>query len=189
MNRKPYLPSTVTPLKSVLNQLKRILLDKGECFKTLNSQQFGICDPDDVKTKNPCHVQDDLNGITHFTVKNPTERDIHFLAIDHCLFLSDNSSRCDFAVFDDETFCLVEIKTASLGQRRNQRIKAEDQLKESVLFFRDKIEDPEKTIEAYVCLLDKKTFGPCLRTNSPTQVLRFAEMGVALYYGDFKRFA
>lgn len=173
----------------MLNQLKSALLDKEKCLKILNDQQFGICDPDDVTKKTPCHIQVDQNGITHFKVENPTERDIHFLAVDHCLFLSDNSSRCDFAVFDDETFCLVEIKTASLGQRRNQRIKAEDQLKESVLFFRDKIKDPEKTIEAYVCLLDKKTFGPCLRTNSPTQVLRFAEMGVALYYADSKRFA
>ena len=177
--------STVPPANPVLDQIRQAFPSADECFQTLTEKQFCIYDHAEIKR---CYVQTDPDGIKHFTVMNPSGTPVHVLAIDGCLMSPTDPSRCDCAVLDEKTLCLVEIKTVSLKQRQAKRKQAEDQLKGSIAFFRENLTLPETQLEAYVCLLDYKTFGPCVRSSSVSRVLEFEELGVSLFYSNEKHF-
>lgn len=55
------------------------------------------------------------------TVQNKTTQPIHLVAIDCCLFASDDPSRCDCALVQDETIHFVEFKHGNY-RRRTERI-------------------------------------------------------------------
>lgn len=169
----------------MLDKFNRAFPQRDQCFQTLTVQQFCVYDHAELKR---CFVQNDPDGVVHFTVNNPTEKAIHLLAVDGCLLSSADPSRCDCAIFDESTLCLVEIKTVSKKQRRNKRLDAENQLKASALFFQTQLSLTEEFIEAYVCLLDSNTFGPCVRSNSASQILQFANLGIDLHYTNKKHF-
>lgn len=56
------------------------------------------------------------------TVQNTTEQPIHLVAIDCCLFASNDPSRCDCALVQGETIHFVEFKHGKYA-RRTERIK------------------------------------------------------------------
>jgi hypothetical protein len=83
----------------------------------LSDVEFCIYDSNEKR----CEIQIDPDGVKHFTIENPTGREIHFLAIDKCLFSdSDLVLRCDCAVFDIKTFCFVEIKVVDHAAKRSE---------------------------------------------------------------------
>jgi len=169
----------------VLDQIKQAFPSADECSHTLTEKQFCIYDHAETKR---CYVQTNPDGIKHFTVLNPSGKPIHVLAVDNCLMSPTDPSRCDCAILDEQTLCLVEIKTVSLKQRQAKRRQAEDQLRASITFFRENLTLTETQLEAYVCLLDSKTFGPCIRSSSVSRVLEFEELGVSLFYDNEKHF-
>lgn len=177
---------TVLPLNPVLNEIKQAFPEADHCLQTIIDNQFCIYDHAEIKR---CFIQTNPDGIKHFTVENTTEHAIHLLAVDNCLMAPTDPSRCDCAIFDNKTFCFIEIKTAGFKQRQAKRKEAEDQLRSSVTFFRNHVAfSNEQIIEAYVCLLDSKTFGPCIRSGSASRTLEFADMGVSLFYTNHKEF-
>ncbi|AKD55928.1 hypothetical protein SD10_14485 [Spirosoma radiotolerans] len=113
-------------------------IQENNCLQTLTDSEFCIYDTD----KGRCTIQSDLGGIKHFTIENPTQRNLHFLAIDKCLFLdSDGTQRCDCAVFDSKTFCFIEIKEVDHAARRAEQLrKAKEQLKTTILYFQEQLE-------------------------------------------------
>ncbi|TDN39750.1 hypothetical protein E4631_09270 [Hymenobacter sp. UV11] len=56
------------------------------------------------------------------TVQNETGQPVHLVAIDCCLFTSDDPSRCDCALVQDATIHFVEFKHGNY-RRRTDRIK------------------------------------------------------------------
>ena len=132
---------------------------------------------------------------------------VHFLAIDKCLFMDDvQTQRCDCAVFDDLTFCFVEIKTTSSENDRRIakcRKKASDQLLATILHFKNEMNLDGCQLEAYVTLVTESSTlarnideleeellpKPRARANLIEMVVKFDEIGVALYYDNKKRFA
>ncbi len=78
----------------------------GDCMSTVNHTNFKIFD----RTNNCCYVctENEPKSLAHFQVNNPTQKDIHFLAIDKCCIVSDDK-KCDCALFDDVKFHFVEI--------------------------------------------------------------------------------
>ncbi len=56
------------------------------------------------------------------TVQNETDQPIYLVAIDCCLFASNDPSRCDCALVQEETICFVEFKHGNY-RRRTERIK------------------------------------------------------------------
>ena len=53
------------------------------CLQTSTEIEFCVFDTEAKQ----CAIQTDPFGLKHFTIENPTGRTIHFLAIDHCLFI------------------------------------------------------------------------------------------------------
>ncbi len=187
-NRKLYSLLTVPPVNLVLDNITTAFpeAEPNACLQAVIDETFCIYDHAEFKR---CFIQNDPDGVRHFTVTNDTGKPIYLLAVDGCLMTSSEPSRCDCVVFNDKTLCFIEIKTTSFSQRKEQRKKAENQLEASLNYFREKIHFDEKhDIEAYVCLLDSKKFTPCIRSGSVSRVLEFEEMGVSLFYDNKKLF-
>lgn len=161
-------------------------IQENSCLQTLTDTEFCIYDTDMGR----CTIQTDLDGIKHFTIENPTKRDVHFLAIDKCIFLdSDGTQRCDCAVFDSKTFCFIEIKEVDHAARRAEQLrKAKEQLNTTILHFQKQLTFKTKRIEAYACV-GRTTARPARQATDLNDQLEFAELGATLYHGNIKRFA
>lgn len=161
-------------------------IQENGCLKTRTDNEFCIYDTDTGR----CTIQTDPDGIRHFTVENPTKRAIHFLAIDKCIFLdSDDTRRCDCAIFDSKTFCFVEIKEVDHAARRAEQLrKAKEQLRTTILHFQEKMTFTTKRIEAYTCV-GRTTARPARQATDLNDQLEFNELGATLYHGNIKRFA
>ncbi len=173
----------------MLNRIKTAFPQTHEnnCLQTLTSPEFYIFDADEKR----CFIQTDPDGTKHFTVENPTQRDIHFLAIDKCLFMDNvkGLKRCDFAVFDAKTFCFVEIKeTEMAGQRSARTQDAKLQLKETLRLFRENLTFATRFVEAHLCVGDRSP-RPARLTTDLNEQIEFAALGAKLYRGNSKRFA
>jgi hypothetical protein len=162
-------------------------MQENDCLQTLTDFEFHVFDTQEKR----CIIQTEPDGKKHFTVENPTERNIHFLAIDKCLFMDNikGLKRCDFAVFDAKTFCFVEIKeTEEAGQRSALTRDAKPQLKETIRLFREKMTFSTRFIEAHLCVGDRSP-RPARLTTDLNEQIEFAQLGAKLYRGNSKRFA
>lgn len=171
----------------VLNTIKRSFpqTEANACLQTLTVIEFCIYDTDARR----CVIQDDPDGLKHFTVENPTEREIYFLAIDKCLFFDgDGIQRCDCAVFDSKTFCFIEIKEVDHAAKRSEHYrKAKEQLKTTIQYFQERLTFTTKRIEAYACV-GRTIARPARQATDINEQFEFAEMGATLYHGNVKRF-
>ncbi|WP_018621269.1 hypothetical protein [Spirosoma luteum] len=155
------------------------------CLQTSVETEFFVFDTEAKQ----CAIQTDPYGLKHFTVENPTGRSIHFLAIDHCLFTDRDKTRCDCAVFDEKTFCFIEIKETETAARRSVHYqKAKDQLKATIQYFQERMTFTTKRIEAYACV-GRTAVRPARQTTDLNEQVEFADMGAILYHGNVKRFA
>ena len=106
----------------------------------------------DEKNKK-CRLKQNEDDEVHFTVLNPTQRDICFLAIDHCVFTKrDGFKKCDCAVFDKNTFCFIEIKDSTESSLSNRMKQGRDQLLSSIDKFAEQIDFENVRLEAYLCM-------------------------------------
>ncbi|GAB2543254.1 hypothetical protein [Spirosoma aerophilum] len=172
----------------MLNRIQEAFphIQAGTCLQTLTDTEFCIYDT----AQKRCEIQTDIDGLKHFTVENPTNRDIHFLAIDKCIFFDkDGIQRCDCAVFDSKTFCFIEIKEIDSAAKRSEHYrKAKDQLKTTIQHFQGQMEFTTKRIEAYACV-GRTIARPAKPAADLNDRLEFEELGAALYHGNIKRFA
>lgn len=163
------------------------LTEQNSCLTTVTDAEFHIYD--DTVGGKQCYIQGDPVGIRHFTVENPVERDIHFLAIDHCLLFDGDSAHCDCAVFDEKTFCFIEIKETTRPNKRAEYMhEAKEQLKATILHFNQRLAFTTKRIEAYLCVGDTSP-RPARPSNNLNEQVEFADLKAVLYRGNIKRFA
>ena len=159
---------------------------QNSCLEMLTDSEFSIYDSETGR----CFIQSEDNGIVHFTVKNPNQKEIGFLAIDKCIFMdSDKIKRCDCVVFDNKTFCFIEIKETNQRKSENSR-KAKEQLLTTIRDFKDKIDFSDKRLEAYVVVgLDFKRISPASKSQDLLSTLQFERLGVTLFHnGNEKKF-
>jgi hypothetical protein len=159
---------------------------QNSCLEILTDLEFSIYDSEIGR----CFIQKKDDEITHFTVKNPNQKEISFLAIDKCVFMdSDKIKRCDCAVFDNKTFCFIEIKETNNRKSENSR-KAKEQLLTTIKEFKDKIDFSDKRLEAYVVVgLDFKKVSPASKSQDLLSTLKFERLGVTLFHdGNEKKF-
>ena len=125
---------------------------QNNCLQTVNFPQFAVYD----RVGQCCYIctENPPNTLCFFTVTNPSEKPINFLAIDKCLISEDNEDekKCDCAVFDEKEFHFVEIKTASTASRSKRRVKAFEQLKHTIGLFKSKIDFTNYDVFAMVCI-------------------------------------
>lgn len=161
-------------------------LQYSDCLTSLFDTEFYIYDHEIEKR---CYLQDNEYGIRHFRVTNASKGVVHFLAIDKCLLRDDaKTQRCDCAVFNEQTLCLIEIKTtSSMTQRKKLRREAKEQLKATVVYLRQ-ILNLTSVIEAYVCLLAESDTSPINRASLVEEEEEFDAMGVSLFHLNHKHF-
>lgn len=173
----------------MINELKKAfsIQDLERCLGAFIANQFYIYDTDEKC----CVAHTEADSTVHFTVDNPTERQLYFLAIDRGI-LPDTLAvkRCDCAVFDHKTFCFIEIKIVdSTLQRTEANRKAKEQLKSTILLFQEKLTFTTRRVEAYVCV-GRTIARPARRATDLNEIVEFEdELGVALFHGNEKRFA
>jgi hypothetical protein len=159
---------------------------QNSCLEITKDLEFSIYDSEIGR----CFIQKEDDAIIHFTIKNPNQKEIGFLAIDKCIFMdNDNIKRCDCAVFDNKTFCFIEIKETNQRKSENSR-KAREQLLTTIREFKDKIDFSDKRLEAYVVVgLDFKKVSPASKSQDLLSTLRFERLGVTLFHdGNEKKF-
>ena len=160
-----------------------------KCHEIQKGAEFHIYDSDEGKSK-ICENEEPH----HFSVVNPNEKSISFLAIDKCL-ISDSErgmGRCDCAVFDDSTFCFVEIKAITTENANSidaHRKKSRDQLLNTIRRFKSVLNFHNFQIEAFIAIgpANTPTLQKALTTDLNTKV-KFEEIGAIFYKGNVKRF-
>jgi len=165
------------------NRLKEIYpqIVSKNCLETITSEVFEIYDCEEEKR---CYIATDYG---QFKVLNSSKREITFLAVDKCLFDdSDEFKKCDCIVFDNDTFCFVEIKACKFKQRKSNKRTAISQLKFTIEILREKL-DIDKKLEAYLCIGMNPQNPP--RASSSDRKLEFIdELNTELFDGCQKEF-
>lgn len=168
---------------------------KNNCIETISDEKFFVIE-DSSTNKSSLIKKDTSKGdYSEFEIENINKKDIHFLAIDNCIF--DDSSdhkKCDFSIFDETTFCFVEMKTNATSLKDQARKKNKKtailQLKETVKIFKEKIDFSkyEYSIEAIICPKYEE-LRPVATTNFQSAQLEFQkELNTILLNGNQKKF-
>ncbi len=122
--------------------------EKAHCLQTVH-ESFGV--KDDLDNAPAYMVRATTEQITlfksnpeesfedwHFFADNPTKQAIHFLAIDSCGLASEQGGQCDFAIFTQKEFILVDIKDVKTKLRKAAKKKAIEQLYHTLEILQNK---------------------------------------------------
>jgi len=164
-----------------------VISNFSKCIESINKKYFFIKDGDNQE---PAYIVEE-NG--EFKVVNNTDNDILFLKTDACIYTSKAPKRCDCIVYNDDTLCFIELKSTKRTQWKSWRKSAEEQLKETILNFRNEDITQNKTLEAYMCctycdINDKLTKISRASNNSDTITYFEDELKTALYCDTKKEF-
>jgi len=158
------------------------------CLESVEKKHFFIQDGDDQE---PAFIVLD-NG--EFKVINKTDSPIYFLKIDSCVYGSNDDSRCDCAIYNDNTFCFIELKCIRPSKFSQNRKKAESQIEATIKDFHNEEVIQNKNLEAYVCLNCQtkvtENFEPITQTprNNEQATHFMLNLNTSLYYGTKKEF-
>ncbi len=159
-----------------------------KCLKSIDQPHFFIQDGDDQE---PAYITEE-DG--EFQIINNTNCPINFLPIDSCVYGSSDISRCDCSVYNEKTFCFIELKCIKPKNFNKKRKEAEDQLEITIKEFKNEEIVHGKTLEAYVSLncqikindnFEPITQQPTNKTKAAHFLLTFS---TKLYYNTKKEF-
>lgn len=171
------------------SQFLAIFQHKESCFQSLN-ESFGVKDdiegiPAYIVKATPELIEIFKSPKTedfedwHFFVENPEAKEIHFVAIDECLFVREKGGQCDFGVFDAEYFVLVDIKDVKTKQRKANRKKAVEQLYNTLSILKESNVLPENLQKFAIVGLTFREYGnqahPKARTSVASDSKRFQD--------------
>lgn len=160
------------------------------CLEVRNDLELKIVEP---HGNGKCQINN-LSIDPNFLVRNPDSKDINFLAIDGCVFTIEPHKRCDCAVYDDSTFCFVEIKDSdttlvSLMTRQNHLTKAYQQLEVSINLFTSTMNFTGYNLEAIVSFREKPPI-PAVAASDQYQIFHFfSSYNVSLSVTNVKTFS
>jgi hypothetical protein len=161
----------------------------GNCFEVRSENIFWIDEyqiddfPSKPKGKSFIILEKEGDKL-FFTVNNLSQKEVIFLAIDKGIFLDTlefDFKKCDFALFDDERFCFIESKDVNLKHRRQERLDAYEQLKNTILKFKEKIDFGDYILEAQISMKASQIY-PRQRSSNENKVKEFEDdLRVALF--------
>lgn len=157
-------------------------VENGGCIEVVSESVFFIFDS--ATEPKRCFIRKVDSDPIHFTIRNPESRDIHFLAIDKCIFQDGDSSRCDCAVFHDKEFNFIEISESKKLHRNEKRKKALSQLANTVDLFRASDIQFTADVNAIVCFVGKNIFPARNSQNNEARLAFYEERGVVLLEGN-----
>jgi hypothetical protein len=159
------------------------LISQNACIEVTQFLDFEIID----RQISRCILQEGHSESGHLWVSNQNKKQIHFLAIDKCLFFDNpiDPSRCDCALFDENRICFVEIKESNKSNRRKRRIEAIEQLAKTINLFKDSgVESTQ--FDALVCFSTYQAFPK--RRNLDKEIEFLNNCGGFLYEGNLEEF-
>jgi len=158
------------------------------CLEVISNKHFFI---QDEEGSSPALVKYD-DG--QFGVINNTSDNISFLKIDDCIDFGKETKKCDCAIYNDNVFCFIELKTlkSKKGKTKKERRRtAEKQLKYTIDNFKDETILQNKNKEAYIsftCNIDNK-LTEIPNIGNADKKLEFKEdLNTRLYYSCKKEF-
>jgi hypothetical protein len=157
-----------------------IVLTNG-CLQTVSEIEFGISEPEKDKGGRSIIVE---KAGADFEVDNPNQKDIVFWAIDECTLSSGDGPKCDFAIFDDETFAFVEIKRNSYKNRSKAKVKAVEQLSEILELSKGKLNFDEVKLLAIMALKFKSSVPVGTTRKQEARLTFFNKYRAHLLEGD-----
>lgn len=121
-----------------------VVAERG-CLTEIRARQAIIYDhkkaadqaADDLRVDGRCYLRrpgEEANSFD-FIVRNAGGRVFHFLAVDKCLFLDSDETRCDCLVFNESVSLFIEMKENKTRARKEGRKSALKQLRQSVEWF------------------------------------------------------
>ena len=160
-------------------------ITENNCLSIISKNKFEIYDSEEEHKCFISDINDDLHG---FTVINPNNEAIRFLAIDKCLYADrDELKRCDCIIYHKKYFCFIELKNVKLKKKYSARKKAKEQLLSIIKKFREKIDFEDMTLEAYMCVGKKKLY-PKERASLQSAQVEFSDLKIKLYDECQKKF-
>ena len=127
-----------------------------ECLDSIRTISFVVYE--DHNNRSRFYIPDTNDDKIGFRIKNPKGKLIYLLAVDQCFFGDDEIKRCDCIIFDDQSFCFVELKLDAKRRRATANVKeARVQLGETINFFKTALLPKSNnffgfTLEAYVVM-------------------------------------
>jgi hypothetical protein len=156
------------------------------CHATYRNLTIQVIEPHNGKC-----IIDNAHSHANFIIQNPNAKEIHFVAIDSCVFIDNTHKKCDCIVYDDAFFCFIEIKdtdNANLGSRRKNLSKAYKQLETTITMFSADLNFGTFALEAIVAFRDRP-LRPVASATNQYQRLRFQTLfNVDLKIGNEKTF-
>jgi len=166
------------------------------CLEELNLKAFEVVDN---IPNSPCR-RVDSDG--EFTVENPCCYVLYFLKIDNCVLFTEDGSKCDFAVFNDNQFIFVELKRIEIGsgqshnKRQKKRNDAYTQLENTLNIFLQRNIDlslyqGNQRLFVIASILDYNppiTKMPVAKVSSQHAQVRFEEYQAILLTGHIYQF-
>ena len=129
----------------------------GDCLTSDTRSIFHIYDSNDDPRR--CYIRQKEIDEIHFTVENPDNKNVQFLAVDKCIFDDKGPSRCDFALFTDLTFCFIEIKDVKVRGRQKARIRAKNQLLNTIEeFIQRGVRFDDHDLVAIICFVERDLY-------------------------------
>lgn len=158
------------------------------CYESIDKQHFFIQDGGDQE---PTFIVES-NG--EFEVINPHNTPLTFLKTDSCVYDSNDKTRCDCVIYNETTFCFIELKCIKPKNFTKNRQKAEKQLEMTIKDFQNEELLKNKTLEAYVCsncqVKIDDDFEPITKQpkNSEKKTHFLLNLNTKLYYSTKKEF-
>ncbi|SES83341.1 hypothetical protein [Hymenobacter actinosclerus] len=120
------------------------------CVSTHTERLFYIYDQEGNQ---PCRHRTAMLAPTDLTVRNASAVAVHLIAIDHCLYNSSDSQRCDCALVRGEEIHFVEFKHGTNKNRASRLKECIPQLAAAInAFIRAGIIAPHSSVRAVACV-------------------------------------
>jgi len=163
------------------------MTDKVEqCTQITSDKNFFIIDDNE---QNPPYIVE-KNG--EFEIINNNEKQLSFVAIDSCIYDSQDDTRADCAIYDDKTFCFIELKHSKRTSWKRHRITAEKQLKNTINNFQSLDIIKNKRLEAYMCCTCTlgKEYTKIKKASNKNEIIRYFDktLNTNLYCDNKKEF-
>lgn len=162
------------------------------CITNTVDHEFII--QDDINSQKPIIIVN--NSIDGFHIKNYSKSLISLIAVDGCLYKSNDGERCDGVIFGLNDICFFELKfniTSDRGQRKRENFKkAISQLESTINYFKTCFVSTNKNLlefnlEAFVCMQD--TSYPRDKASRNQKKVEFLERnGIPLFDENIKEF-
>ena len=103
----------------MIDRIRAYFAQAHSCISSHNDSSFYVYDQ---SGNSPCKHRIENPEQTDLTVRNSKSALIHLVAIDHCLYSSADTRRCDCVLVQDEAIHFVEFKHG-VNKNRSDRLK------------------------------------------------------------------